>query len=371
MKLTAKVKLETNPLPFAALKETLVRANAACNWLSDLAWEQKTFQKFALQKIAYHPVKQKFGLTAQVVIRCIGKVADAYRLDKLTKRTFRPDGAICFDDRILKWHLDKQLVNIWTTSGRLKVPFVAGERQLALLTKRQGESDLLFQNGVFYLAATCNVEEPDPVDVTEFLGVDLGIAEIASTSDGKHYSGKAVKAVRHRHRRLRRKLQKKQTRAAKRRLKKLAGKECRFAKYTNHVISKQIVEEARRTKRAVVLEDLKNIRLRIRARRPQRAVLHSWAFAQLGAFIAYKAVLAGVTVIFVDPRNTSRECSACGHIDKRNRPNQSTFRCLACGHAGNADLNAASVIAGRGAVIRPNVASCAAVSHGLVTSPRL
>jgi IS605 OrfB family transposase len=347
MKLTAKVKLVTNQIPYAALQETMARANAACNWISNLAWANKTFQAFAIQKFAYHPVKKEFGLAAQVVIRCISKVADAYKLDKKTKRTFRPTGAISFDDRILKWHIDKQLVNIWTTSGRLKIPFVSGASQLALLRSRQGESDLLFQNGNFYLAATCNVEEPDPSDVTDFLGVDLGIANIASDSDGKQYSGSQVKSVRHRQRRLRSKLQRKQTRAAKRRLKKLSGRERNFASHTNHCISKQIVAEAKRSGRGIAIEDLGGILERVKAGRKQRAVLHSWAFAQLRAFLEYKAALAGVPLFTVDPRNTSRECSACGHTDKRNRPNQSTFRCRACGHAEHADTNAARVISGR------------------------
>jgi len=371
MKLTAKVKLVANQIPYAALQETLTRANAACNWISDLAWNRKTFQAFAIQKLAYHEIKEKFGLTAQLVIRCISKVADAYKLDKKTKRVFHSTGAISFDDRILKWHIDKRLVNIWTTSGRLKIPYVGGERQLALLRSRQGESDLLFQNGTFYLAATCNVEEPDPSDVTEFLGVDLGIAQIASDSDGQQYSGSKLKSIRHRQRRMRTALQKRQTKSAKRRLKKLAGKEARFSADTNHCISKQIVEKAKRTERGIKIENLVGIRDRIRARKPQRTVLHSWAFAQLSVFLGYKAVLAGVPLIVVDPKNTSRECAECGHIDKRNRPNQSTFRCLACGHTDHADINAARVISGRGTVMCPIVASCAAVSHNSVTSPRL
>jgi IS605 OrfB family transposase len=371
MKLTAKVKLVTNQIPHAALQETMARANAACNWISELAWEKNIFQAFAIQKISYHAVKERFGLTAQMVIRCISKVTDAYKLDKKTKRIFHPTGAISFDDRILKWHLDKQFVNIWTTSGRLKIPFVGGSRQLALLQRRQGESDLLFQNGVFYLAATCNVEEPEPSDVLEFLGVDLGIAQIASDSDGQQYSGSKLKSIRHWYRRLRSALQKRQTKSANRRLKQLAGKEARFAKDTNHVISKQIVAKAKRTGRGISVENLTGIRARIRARKPQRAVLHSWAFAQLGSFLGYKAKLAGVPLIAVDPRNTSRECSQCGSIDKKNRPSQSTFRCRVCGHAEHADINAARVISGRGAVMRPNVAGCAAVLHNSVTSPRL
>jgi putative transposase len=359
VKLTARVKLLATTEQTAVLAETMVSANACCDWISAQAWKAKTFGQFALHKLTYAKARTKFELSAQVVVRCISKVCDAYKLDKKTKRTFWSEGAIAYDDRILSWNIKVQTVSIWTIAGRLRIPFAAGPRQLELLKSRQGESDLILHRGTFYLAATCNVDTPDSVDVSGFLGVDLGIVQIASTSDGKQYSGAAIKGVRCRQRRLRTKLQKKQTRGAKRKLRELSGKESRFAKDVNHVISKQIVEEAKRTKRTIVLEELKGIRARIRARRPQRAILHSWAFAKLGAFLLYKATLAGVPVIFVDPRNTSRECSACGHIDKANRPSQSKFSCLACGFTANADLNAARVIAGRGAVNRPNVARVA------------
>ena len=345
MKLTAKVKLSTTAESFAALTETLHTANACCDWISARAWKAKTFGQFALHKLTYADARDKFGLSAQVAVRCIGKVCDAYKLDKKVKRTFWPDGAIPFDDRILTWKADT--VSIWTVKGRLKIRFEAGPRQVALLKSRQGESDLILNKGFFYLAATCNVDQPEPVDVDGFLGVDLGVAEIAVTSAGKKYSGAAVKGVRHRHRRLRAKLQKKQTRGAKRKLKQLAGREARFATHTNHCISKDIVETARRTNRGVAIEELTGIRARVRARRNQRAVVHSWAFAQLGAFLIYKAAVAGVPLVKVDPRNSSRECSRCSHIDKLNRPSQSKSLCRSCGYSANADLNAAIVIAGR------------------------
>lgn len=68
--------------------------------------------------------------------------------------------------------------------------------------------------------------------------------------------------------------------------------------------------------------------------------MHSWSFAQLRQFLNYKARLAGVPVIIVDPRNTSRRCSVCGYIDKRNRKNQAEFVCRSCGFMDNADFNA-------------------------------
>jgi len=204
------------------------------------------------------------------------------------------------------------------------------------------------------------------------LGVDLGVTNIASDSDGTHHSSRMVNNVRYRHRWLRTKLQTRGTKAARRRLKQLAGQERRFAKDVNHTISKRIVATAERTKRAISLENLKGIRTRVRAKRQQRAQLHSWSFAQLRSFIDYKAQRVGIPVVLVDPRNTSRRCPACGHTDKANRPAQSTFRCVSCGCAGHADTIAAENIRvlGRAAVMQPHVSEAdASVAPG--TSPSL
>ncbi|WP_232502512.1 transposase [Leptospirillum ferrooxidans] len=62
---------------------------------------------------------------------------------------------------------------------------------------------------------------------------------------------------------------------------------------------------------------------------------------QLRRFIAYKAVLEGVSVVLVDPRNTSRICSVCGHCEQNNRKSQDQFSCLTCNHTEHADINAA------------------------------
>src|SRR5205823_9157615 len=125
----------------------------------------------------------------------------------------------------------------------------------------------------------------------------------AVDSDGETYSGKAIKNVRYQHRRLRNKLQKKGTKRSRHRLKIVAGQEARFAKDVNHCLAKRMVAKAECTKRAIALEDLTHIRTRIKAKRSQRATLHSWSFAQLQAFIVYKAALKGIPVHRVDPRN--------------------------------------------------------------------
>ena len=354
MKLTAQVKLCPSSEQAQALKKTLERANGACNRISAWAWENKTFGQYSIHRAIYHETKTLSGLTAQVVVRCIAKVADAYKLVKKSKRTFRPLGSIAYDDRILRWYVDKSEVSIWANGDRERIPFVCGDRQRKLLASRQGESDLVLCDGTFYLLAVCNAVDPPPSDVKDFLGVDLGVTNIAVDSEGKAFSGGMVKGLRHRHARLRGKLQAKGTKSAKRLLKKRRRKEFRFAKHVNHCISKSLVAKAKGTNRGIALENLKGIRSRIRLRKPQRRILHSWAFSQLRLFIEYKARLAGVPVVLVDPRNTSRTCLVCGCVDKSNRPTQSLFSCIKCSYSADADFNAARNISGRAKVNWPN-----------------
>jgi putative transposase len=112
----------------------------------------------------------------------------------------------------------------------------------------------------------------------------------------------------------------------------------------NHCISKALVSTAKGTRRGIALEDRTHIRERAgnTVRKRHRRVLHSWAFFQLRAFIAYKAALAGVRVIYVNPAYTSQTCSRCGHCEKANRRSQARFLCRSCGFSAHADLNAAT-----------------------------
>jgi len=356
--LTVGIKLTPNAAQSQALEKTLRLANEAANECSRIAWEHQIFGQFQLHQLAYKEIREKFGLSAQVAVRVIAKVADAYKLDKKSQRVFRFDGSIAFDDRILRYGEDH--VSIWTTAGRQKIGFVTGEKQKKLLESRQGESDLVFRDGKWFLFATVNVIEPPTNDDPDgFLGVDLGIARIATDSDGQSFSGSQVRNLRKRHRRLRSNLQAKKTKSAKRRLRDRKRKEARYASDLNHQISKKIVEKAKHTNRAIVLEDLKGIRSRVRVQKARRAELGSWSFGQLRGYIEYKAKLAGVEVITIDPRNTSRECSLCGHIEKLNRRSQKSFQCRQCDHQSNADVNAARVIASRGAFNRPNAGASA------------
>jgi IS605 OrfB family transposase len=348
MKLTATVKLQPTIEQCSLLLETLERANAACNAISDIAWNQQTFGQYRLHHTVYHDLKASTGLTAQVIVRCISKVTDAYKLDKRTKRHFRPLGAIAYDDRILRWQSD--CVSIWTTSGRQRIPFVCGDHARTLLVTRQGESDLFVRDGQWFLSFTANVEELPASTPADFLGIDLGIVNLATDSDGTVYSGAAIETKRRTLTHRRRNLQRRGTKAAKRKLRAIKRKQARFQTNTNHGISKRVVAIAQGTNRGIALEDLQGIRDRTRLRRKQRARHTNWGFAQLRGFLSYKAALAGVPVILVDPVHTSQACNECGVIDKASRRSQAEFLCTSCGHAAAADVNAARNIRARAAV---------------------
>ncbi|MEU9397407.1 transposase [Streptomyces sp. NPDC048324] len=353
----------------AALSATLRTVNDLACWVSEVAFAHGVPREYELRKHTYPRLKAE-GLGAQAAQHTIKKVRDAYttlkaniRAGNLGKPTskrrrkaestpirFRPDAAQPYDDRCLSWQYDQQTVSIWTLDGRVKnVPFVCSPDALKVLQQyRKGESDLIERDGVFYLIATCEVPEAETYEPDGFIGVDLGIVNIATTSTGYQAAGRALNRYRQRQLALRAKLQKKRTKSAKRRLKARVRKEARHAANTNHIISKTIVTEAERTGRGLSLEELKGIRNRVRLRKPQRVALHSWAFAQLGDFIVYKAKRAGVPVVFVDPGYTSQTCAECGHVDKRNRVNQELFICRGCGVVAHADRNASHNIATRG-----------------------
>jgi putative transposase len=358
MQLTAKVKLLTDIQQTNLLRLTMERANTCCDWISGVAWEEKRFGQFGLHKIVYKDARAAFPeLSSQVVIRCEAKVSQAYALDKKVKRTFKPLGAIEYDARLLTWYTKKQEVSIWACGGRLRLSFQCGKHQLDLLQGKIGQADLVLINGEFYLFASCWVEEGKPIDIDGVLGIDLGIVNIATDSDGQVFSGKEVDDNRRKFAHRRRNLQRNGSKSAKRKLKSISGKQSRFQKHTNHKISKSIVRKAQDTGRAIALEELGGIRDRVTVRRHQRARHANWSFYDLRAKIEYKARRAGIPVVLVDPRNTSKMCSICGHIDPSNRPTQSSFKCVRCGFADLADHNAAVNISARGAVNLPMVST--------------
>ncbi len=352
MKLTVKVKL----LPTSEQKTSLIKTmeifNEACNYISQIAWENQTFGQVGLHHLCYRFVRETYGLSAQLTVRAIGKTCESYRSDKKTLHVFKKHSALVYDQRILSFKgLDT--VSILSLDGRFKIPIVFGE--YAQLHRRmiRGQADMIYVKENLFLCLCIELPEGTPIEPKGTLGVDLGICNLATTSDGDNFSGKEVDAVRERMTTIKRKLQKHGSKSAKRHLKKLSGKEARFKRNTNHIISKKIASKAKDTSCSIALEDLKGFNGRQTVRKADRERFGKWSFDQLRQFIEYKSRLAGVPVITVNPRNTSRTCSECGFISKANRKSQSLFSCVKCGMSMNADFNAALNIALRAAVNPP------------------
>ena len=350
MLLTLKIKLLPSKEQYVSLSKTMKQFNLACSFISAHAFNTKTFGKIQLQKDCYYDVRRDFGLSAQMAVRAIGKVSESYRADKKTLHAFKETGAMVYDQRILSFS-DLESASLLTLDGRIRVPMVLGtyHKEMVFGHRVRGQADLILQGGAFYLMLVVEAPEGTPAPDGDFLGVDLGIVNIAVDNHGETHSGSAVNAIRRRNSRIRARLQSKGTKSAKRLLKKRSGKERRYARDANHVISKKIVGKAKALKVGIALEDLKGIRENIEGTVPrrQRYRQSSWAFYQLRRFIEYKARIAGVTIALVDPRGTSRACPVCEHADKRNRVSRNDFCCQACGYAGPADNVAAMNIRSR------------------------
>ncbi|MGW4999945.1 RNA-guided endonuclease InsQ/TnpB family protein [Streptomyces hydrogenans] len=372
MKIVTQVKLMPEAGQAAALRSTLRTVNEAACWVSVVAFERGVPREYELRKHTYGELKAR-GLGAQAAQHVIKKTCDAYTALKANLRAgslgkpgskrrvrvaakpivFRPEAAQPYDDRCLSWQYDAGTVSIWTTAGRLRnVRFACSPDALKMLREhRKGESDLIERDGVFYLIAVLDIPEPEAYEPAGFVGVDLGIVNIATTSTGYRAAGRGLNRHRKRQLALRKKLQAKGTKSAKRLLKKRSRKEARHTANVNHSISKTIVTTAERTGHGIALEDLTGIRGRVRLRKDQRTSLHSWSFQQLGQYIEYKAKRAGVPLVYVDPAYTSRQCSECGHIDRKNRVDQATFACRACGFLSHADDNASHNLARKGETV--------------------
>ena len=262
MKLVVPVRLYPDAAQEAALRVTLDLCNEAANFASSEAYRRRVFAKQTLQRLTYGQLKD-MGLSAQPAIQVARKVAGAYATLKANIRAgnlgepgskrrvaaeskpirFRRDAAQPFDDRCLSWQMPARTVSIWTVRGRLAgIRFSCSDAQYATLVGyRRGESDLVLRDGKWFLYATCDIPDVAVKQPDGFLGVDLGIANIATTSDGTRHCGKGLNRVRHRNQRLRAKLQAKGTKSAKRLLKKRRRKEARFAADANHTIAKRVV----------------------------------------------------------------------------------------------------------------------------------
>src|SRR6266852_2201163 len=368
MVLTAKLKLHTTPAQFQALRATQLAYRDSLNFVSQYAFAHgKMSNRVALQDGTYDDIRSRFHLPSQMACSVPRQVGATYKglrtkvkqnaaqrkAGQTNKRYKGLDKPVTYVSPTLTYQYKKdysfkakQQISILTLEGRVILPYTGYEKHVALIQKDAeiGTATLWYDKAKkrFYLLVSLEigVASPTPATHTSVVGVDVGVRYLAVTSttkgDCSFYTGKGVVPKANHYARLRKRLQKKGTRSATRRLVAISGRERRLKADANHVVSKRIV--TRYPNSLIGLEHLTDIRERTKRRthtrkkdgkgaqrvsvkqRKANAVYSKWSFAELQSMIAYKALLQGSMAIKVDAHYTSQACPVCGHIAPANRP---------------------------------------------------
>ncbi|NEO99934.1 MAG: IS200/IS605 family element transposase accessory protein TnpB [Symploca sp. SIO2E9] len=361
--ITVSCKLKTDEILSKEIDQTLLVFACACDWVNKTT-PKKLTNKTAMQSLVYADVRAKFGLSANLAIQAIRRVCAnrktaAQKGKKITE--FAPTSA-SYDARIFSFDEKNWRVSLKLLEHRRKFDLLIGNYQRHLLkgTKPTSATLVKRRDGTYYI----NIQVEKPIHAATpgngVLGVDLGRTDIASTSDGQSWSGKQTTNIRNHHWRMRAILSQKAskgTRSSRRRCrqlqKRLRGREKRFQSWVNHNISKELVDNAATSSRAIAIEDLTGIRDRTnkqpRSKKDKR-LGNSWAFYQLRQFLEYKSLLKGVKLILVPPAYTSKTCHKCKHLGDRKGKK---FYCLNpdCCWSGDADYNGSQNIAALGMIV--------------------
>lgn len=334
VKCKLKVPVELHP----EIDATLEGFAEACNQILAVAKQTDCWNTTKLHHKVYKPVRAATGLKANHVCQAIRRVVGNAKATKQVHK-FRPT-SISLDVRTFKYIEDTQMVGVTLKAGRCYFPLSIGGYQVGLLKGQQPSSATLnkTRQGDYYINIVVDIPTQPTGKTPKVLGVDLGRRAIASTSTGKDWDGKQLQALRAKYARVRSAVQCKRSRSSRRLLRRLSGREQRFQRYVNHCISKSLVAEAKMLNASLAFEDLTGIRQRAKIRKAQRREHHSWCFYQLRLYIEYKAAIAGIPVVLVNPAYTSKTCHRCLHIGYRDGKK---FSCSNCGWHGDADFNGA------------------------------
>jgi putative transposase len=348
MQRTIRIHLEPDIETAKVLSQTIEQYTWSFNAVSKYGWENDLANGVELHKATYYDHRAQTGLPSQLVCAARVKATEALKsaktLNKKGKTVNCPTSKRCpirYDARSYTVWFDRSELSILSLKGRVKLPFEIAEYYRQYLNGKTTSADLLQdRKGRWWLHVVMETQTPEFAATDEFVGVDLGIVAPAVDSRGNHYGSDDWKGVEDRTFELRRRLQSKGTKSAKRHLRKVSGRQRRFRKDCDHVLSKRLALSVS-SGATLVFEDLTNIRGRAKMRKAQQRRLHGWSFAKFQAFVTYKGEARGVNVGFVDPRYTSQKCSQCGHIERGNRLSQAKFRCKKCEFECHADYNAA------------------------------
>lgn len=356
MQRTIRLVLHPMPEQEPALRETLVQFTQSFNAVCRYGWEHGEKNGVVLHHATYYDQKAALprlvsDLRVQARVKATEAVKSALTLQRQGRRVSCPKAAACpvrYNLHTYKLDWESRTVRLSTTQGRKTLRFDLPAYAAKYAGCPTDTADLLCRKGRWWLCVVVTVEALDVAPTDAAMGVDLGVVRPAVTSTAQFLGERRWRELEARTFRLRRKLQAKGSKSAKRRLKRLSGKTLRRRRDHDHVLSKRIVQAAP-AGGTIVLENLTNIRSRAKIKKGTSTSrrIHGWSFDQLQGFIAYKAEERGLTVASVDPRHTSQMCSACGHQARNNRRSQGDFWCRQCGYRLNADLNGAKNIAAK------------------------
>lgn len=356
MQRTFRILMHPTPEQAEALKETSRQFTAVFNAVCAYGWRQRERNGVRLHQALYYPLKGEFpalvsDLHIQARVKATEAIRSALALLKAGKKVSQPRSRACpprYNLHTYKLDWNERAVTLSSTAGRLRIPFAVLPHAQKYVGGEVDSADLMWRKGRWWLHVVVTVPQPEVEPSEAVVGVDLGLTCPAVTSTNRFLGKRAWKASERRFFKLRRALQKRGTKSAKRHLRKLRGRQARFRRDCDHVLSKQVAQ-ATPPGGTVVLENLTNIRTRtkVRHKTPTSRRLHGWSFAQLKGFIGYKAQERGCTVAGVDPRHTSQACSCCGYVARNNRRSRDLFVCRQCGYRLHADLNGARNIAAK------------------------
>jgi putative transposase len=388
MRRTIRMRLAPTDEQVAALAETSRQFTLAFNTVAAHGWANGEKNGVTLHHATYRPLKAAYptlvsDLHIQARVKATEAVKSALARQKQGRKVAAPSALACpprYNVHTMRLDWLTGTVRLSTANGRQSIPF-----RLPAYTQRyagceEDTADLICRAGVWWLHLVVTVPAPEIAPTDDVVGIDLGLAQPAVTSNNRFLGQKAWRALEARRFKQRRALQARGTKNAKRRLKLMRRQQARFRRDCDHVLSKRIVQ-ATPPGGTIVLENLTNIRARITVRRGQQARrVHGWSFNQIRSFVAYKAEERGCTVVAVDPRHTSQRCSRCGHTARTNRRSRGWFQCRSCRFQLHADLIGARNVAakyraslskpetGGAPVMRPIAGESVARQHALPAS---
>ncbi|PKK85905.1 MAG: hypothetical protein CVT48_03440 [Thermoplasmata archaeon HGW-Thermoplasmata-1] len=355
---TLKIKLDKSN----DLIQTARIFNLACQDVLDYGFEHKDYNKTRLNRGTYHEVRTKYPtLPSALVQTARDQASDILKRNKFKHRPKKKElSSIRYDKRTMKVFLESGYCKLTTIFGRMTYNFKLPGYYGQYTDWEVKNAQMIPNRDCCYLHVQIEKKTPETRGDDRRLGIDLGINNIAVCSDNTFYNSKHLKNVKGRYQHIKAELQSKGTRSAKRKLKKISGRERRFVKDVNHCLAKEL---AKKPYGVFAMEDLSGVLNQKSKGRMFNRKLGNWSFRQLQQFVEYKAEVLGKGTIYVNPKYTSQTCSKCGHKAKSNRAG-SQFKCQQCGFTLHADLNASRNIAtfsrsvgGRLCVNQPNVAS--------------